>query len=46
MGLKNELPVGLQIIGNHFDESKILSLSHHYQQITDWHNSLPNMELL
>ena len=46
MGLKNELPIGLQIIGNHFDESKILSLSHHYQQITDWHNMMPNMETL
>ena len=46
MGLKNELPIGLQIIGNHFDESKILSLSHHYQQITDWHSMMPNMETL
>ena len=36
----------LQIIGNHFDESKILSLSHHYQQITDWHSMMPNMETL
>ena len=25
MGFKNNLPLGLQIIGNHFDESKILS---------------------
>ena len=32
MGFKNNLPLGLQIIGNHFDESKILSLAHHYQK--------------
>ena len=46
MGLKNELPIGLQIIGNHFDESKILSLSHHYKQITDWQSMMQNMETL
>ena len=41
MGFKNNLPLGLQIIGNHFDESKILSLAHHFQKITDWHKSKP-----
>ncbi|MBT4910158.1 MAG: Asp-tRNA(Asn)/Glu-tRNA(Gln) amidotransferase GatCAB subunit A, partial [Alphaproteobacteria bacterium] len=43
MGFKNNLPLGLQIIGNHFDESKILSLAHHYQQITDWHLKKPEI---
>ena len=43
MGFKNNLPLGLQIIGNHFDESKILSLAHHYQQITDWHTKKPKI---
>jgi len=41
MGFKNNLPLGLQIIGNHFDESKILSLAHHYQNLTDWHTKSP-----
>ena len=41
MGFKNNLPLGLQIIGNHFDESKILSLAHHFQQLTDWHMKSP-----
>jgi aspartyl-tRNA(Asn)/glutamyl-tRNA(Gln) amidotransferase subunit A len=43
MGFKNNLPLGLQIIGNHFDEAKILSLAHHYQQITDWHTKKPKV---
>ena len=30
-----------QIIGNHFDESKILSLAHHYQKLTNWHTKVP-----
>ena len=43
MGFKNKLPLGLQIIGNHFDESKILSLANHFQQLTDWHMMQPNI---
>jgi aspartyl-tRNA(Asn)/glutamyl-tRNA(Gln) amidotransferase subunit A len=43
MGFKNQLPLGLQIIGNHFDESKILSLSNHYQNLTDWHIQKPKI---
>lgn len=31
------LPVGLQILGNYFDEARMLQLAHQYQQITDWH---------
>lgn len=31
------LPVGLQIIGNYFDEGRILAVAHQYQQVTDWH---------
>ena len=44
MGFKNNLPLGLQIIGNHFAESKILSLAHHFQKLTDWHTKMPNIE--
>lgn len=32
-----ELPVGLQIIGKQFDESKILQVAYNYQQATNWH---------
>ena len=31
------LPVGLQLIGRHFEEGRLLAVAHRYQQITDWH---------
>lgn len=34
---KNQLPVGLQLIGNYWSESQLLSIVHQYQQQTDWH---------
>jgi len=40
-GFVNELPVGLQLIGNHFEESKILNAAHIFQQNTDWHLHTP-----
>ena len=33
----NNLPVGLQLIGNYWSESQLLSIVHQYQQNTDWH---------
>jgi aspartyl-tRNA(Asn)/glutamyl-tRNA(Gln) amidotransferase subunit A len=33
----SELPVGLQLVGPHFAESRLLAVSHQYQQRTDWH---------
>lgn len=37
-GHKNQpLPVGLQLIGNYFDEGRLLGVAHQYQQVTDWH---------
>ena len=35
------LPVGLQLIGQYFDESKLLNAAHRYQQVTDWHTRSP-----
>ncbi|NND68672.1 MAG: Asp-tRNA(Asn)/Glu-tRNA(Gln) amidotransferase subunit GatA [Halioglobus sp.] len=35
------LPVGLQLIGRHFDESRLLNIAHRYQQATDWHTRAP-----
>lgn len=37
------LPVGLQIIGKHFDEETILSVAHAYEQTTEWHKRKPNL---
>lgn len=34
---KDNLPVGLQLIGNYWSESQLLSVVHQYQQTTDWH---------
>ncbi|HHL18838.1 MAG TPA: Asp-tRNA(Asn)/Glu-tRNA(Gln) amidotransferase subunit GatA [Thiothrix sp.] len=35
------LPVGLQIIANHFEEGKLLNVAHQYQQQTAWHQQMP-----
>jgi aspartyl-tRNA(Asn)/glutamyl-tRNA(Gln) amidotransferase subunit A len=35
------LPVGLQIIGNYFDEARMLNVAHQYQLATDWHRRAP-----
>ena len=37
----SNLPVGLQIIGNYFDEARMLGAAHQYQQATDWHARRP-----
>ncbi len=36
-GFVDELPVGLQIVGSHFAEGRLLNAAHRYQQVTDWH---------
>lgn len=41
VGFVNELPVGMQIIGNYFAEAKLLNVAHKYQQLTDWHTRIP-----
>ena len=41
MGFKEGMPLGLQIIGNHFDEKDILKLSYLYQKETNWHEQEP-----
>ena len=40
-GFVNDKPVGLQIIGNYFDESRLLNVAHQYQQVTAWHQQTP-----
>jgi aspartyl-tRNA(Asn)/glutamyl-tRNA(Gln) amidotransferase subunit A len=40
-GFVNNMPVGLQIIGNYFDEARLLNVAHRYQQVTAWHQQTP-----
>ncbi len=40
-GFSNGLPVGLQLMGNYFDEARMLDVAHAYQQVTDWHLKMP-----
>lgn len=37
----DNLPIGLQFIGKHFDEETILRVAHAYEQDTDWHRRKP-----
>jgi aspartyl-tRNA(Asn)/glutamyl-tRNA(Gln) amidotransferase subunit A len=40
-GFVGSRPVGLQIIGNYFDEARLLNVAHRYQMATDWHQRAP-----
>jgi aspartyl-tRNA(Asn)/glutamyl-tRNA(Gln) amidotransferase subunit A len=40
-GFDGGMPVGLQLIGNYFGESKLLNAAHRFQQATDWHQRTP-----
>jgi aspartyl-tRNA(Asn)/glutamyl-tRNA(Gln) amidotransferase subunit A len=40
-GFSDGLPVGLQLIGPHFAEAKLLNAAHQYQQQTEWHKRIP-----
>jgi len=40
-GLVDNKPVGLQIIGDYFDEGLMLNVAHQFQQATDWHQRTP-----
>jgi len=41
VGFSQGMPVGMQIMGNYFDEARLLNVAHQYQQQTDWHTRLP-----
>ncbi|MBU2039828.1 MAG: Asp-tRNA(Asn)/Glu-tRNA(Gln) amidotransferase subunit GatA, partial [Gammaproteobacteria bacterium] len=43
-GQVNNLPVGLQLIGNYFDEGRLLNAAHKFQQSTDWHLKTPDLK--
>lgn len=43
-GMKNGLPVGFQLIGNYFEESKILRAGYAYQKNSGWHKMSPHIK--
>lgn len=40
-GMLGGLPVGMQVIGNYFAESRLLNIAHQFQQATGWHQLAP-----
>ena len=40
-GFVGGLPVGMQLIGPHFSEARMLNAAHRYQMETDWHLRVP-----
>jgi len=46
VGLAGGLPVGMQLIGRHFDEGRLLQTAHQYQQLSDWHRQRAPMSAI
>ncbi|CAK0747343.1 Glutamyl-tRNA(Gln) amidotransferase subunit A [Gammaproteobacteria bacterium] len=42
VGPVDGLPVGLQLIGHYFDEGRLLQVAHRLQQVTHWHQAMPD----
>ena len=40
-GFAEDLPVGVQIIGDYFKEGQLLNIGHQFQKSTDWHQQIP-----
>jgi aspartyl-tRNA(Asn)/glutamyl-tRNA(Gln) amidotransferase subunit A len=40
-GFIDGLPMGVQLIGPHFSEAKLLGAAHQFQNATDWHQRAP-----
>ncbi|CAC9622734.1 Aspartyl-tRNA(Asn) amidotransferase subunit A (EC 6.3.5.6) @ Glutamyl-tRNA(Gln) amidotransferase subunit A (EC 6.3.5.7) [uncultured Gammaproteobacteria bacterium] len=40
-GFSQKMPVGLQLIGNYWSESKLLNIAHQFQQATNHHTQTP-----
>lgn len=43
-GFSKGLPLGLQIIGKHFDESMVYKVAHAFEQATDFHKQKPSLQ--
>lgn len=37
------LPIGMQLMGRHFQEDLLIKVTHAYQQVTDWHQRQPEL---
>lgn len=42
-GFSNGLPLGLQIIGKHFDEASVYKVAYAFEQATEYHNQKPTL---
>ena len=42
-GSENGLPIGVQVIGRHFDEALLLRAAHSFQLQTNWHRLRPDL---
>lgn len=40
---QDQRPIGLQLIGNYFDEARLLQIAHAYQTQTQWHTQRPDL---
>jgi aspartyl-tRNA(Asn)/glutamyl-tRNA(Gln) amidotransferase subunit A len=40
---RDDLPIGLQLIGKHFDEESLLKVAYAYEQATEWHKRRPTL---
>jgi aspartyl-tRNA(Asn)/glutamyl-tRNA(Gln) amidotransferase subunit A len=40
---ENGLPIGLQILGTHFNESMLLKVAYNFEQATDFHIQKPDL---
>lgn len=43
-GFLDDLPIGMQLIGEHFAEGRILRAGLAYQEVTDWHEQHPSLD--
>ena len=42
-GFTDRLPVGLQLMGRHFDEASLITVGHKFQQATNFHTKEPSL---
>jgi len=42
-GFADGLPIGLQVLGDAYDEATILRVAYAYEQATDWHRRKPTI---
>ena len=40
-GFASDMPVGLHVVGNYFEEARLLNVGHRFQQAPDWHARIP-----